>query len=583
MDYSYNSEEKVAKGIHIWGGWADNLSTPLKMNFAEPKVVKKVSMGKSFGMLVDDEGKLWSWGYSNQGCLGLGDTKQAKTPQPVNAEVSGDDSFVKVVIGKNHVLALTQFKTLLAWGNNEKCQLGIGRTQEPFVLVPEKVKFDSQLDIADIFATENSSYLITTAGEVYSWGENEQGQLGLSSLVNVEKPKRIESFFNTPIKTLVCNGKQVTALEGNVPDIFVDSEESEEDSQMLDEEDLEGLEEQKSAHSHSQMSKLDQSTTSRKSLRSLKSTRSSRRFPLDQFDMQCKELFAAVYEIRSSLLSIADEIYEIHSERKSQTKHHGKLNSLMNQINAIKEDASYKFEALVSNGSGNGTSETNNYKLFLRDLVKDSISLKSLEVLGIYMIHYQSQLESFNYTNLSNFIEDQFVKVPEEQKKAAALFHCKKITQKMQDKHENFLMLSKGLSSISCATMHSMTKSIISQAQLWTALSKVLSEINLKDHLDKKLFKSEECLEHIWEAYERIQAASLDAVRSQNPSSSWKGLIEKTQKRLDRGQRDLAKIKNAYGKYFDQNIKKAFKLMTENVELRRFSNDMQKALLEVSS
>lgn len=40
--------------------------------------IKQVFLGGTFAMLIDSFDRLWSWGYSTDGCLGLGDQNVAK-------------------------------------------------------------------------------------------------------------------------------------------------------------------------------------------------------------------------------------------------------------------------------------------------------------------------------------------------------------------------------------------------------------------------------------------------------------------------------------------------------------------------
>lgn len=145
------------------------------------------------------------------------------------------------------------------------------------------------VQVAKIFASQNSSYFITENGEVYSWGQNDVGQLGLSSLVDVDHPKIIESFRNKPVGELVIRGNQIISI----PEVPEDSLSEMNSSQELPSVDLDMIKQQEledaiqvkgQARAPKATLKLDQndvmsvaaSRTSKKSNRSMKSMKSQR-------------------------------------------------------------------------------------------------------------------------------------------------------------------------------------------------------------------------------------------------------------------------------------------------------------------
>ena len=68
--------------LYFWG-------TAIFGSLTEPKMVMDcdivdVSIGGSFGAIVDKEGLLWSWGSNLSGELGLGDYEARPYPYPVH-------------------------------------------------------------------------------------------------------------------------------------------------------------------------------------------------------------------------------------------------------------------------------------------------------------------------------------------------------------------------------------------------------------------------------------------------------------------------------------------------------------------
>lgn len=99
-----------------------------------------------------------------------------------HASVSSE-SLAKIEAGDEHTLGLSSNGSLYAWGNNSKGQLGDGTIIEKdypmkidkFFVLEEGEKF------SDISAGKNFSIAVTTLGNVYSWGINDQAQLGLNT------------------------------------------------------------------------------------------------------------------------------------------------------------------------------------------------------------------------------------------------------------------------------------------------------------------------------------------------------------------------------------------------------------------
>jgi hypothetical protein len=56
--YEQRSEDDIEeeKPFLIWGAWSQNITTPLKMDFSQPAVISRISIGNSFAIMIDDQG-----------------------------------------------------------------------------------------------------------------------------------------------------------------------------------------------------------------------------------------------------------------------------------------------------------------------------------------------------------------------------------------------------------------------------------------------------------------------------------------------------------------------------------------------
>ena len=123
------------------------------------------------------------------------------------------ENVIKISAGTNHVLALTKSGEVYAWGKNDAGQLGIGDlTSHGSLLTSYAVKVTGEggastlKRIVDISAGEYGSSAINEFGWVYVWGNGTYGEMA-----NI---RTISS--NTPVKTTVNHGISVSRGEGHV-------------------------------------------------------------------------------------------------------------------------------------------------------------------------------------------------------------------------------------------------------------------------------------------------------------------------------------------------------------------------------
>lgn len=85
-----------------------------------------------------------------------------------------------VAVGYRHVIAIERFRSAFAWGNNTSGELGVG-DKVPFKQSPTLIKSVSGIALTGCAASRNYSFLLTDQGELYSFGSNEDGKLGVKN------------------------------------------------------------------------------------------------------------------------------------------------------------------------------------------------------------------------------------------------------------------------------------------------------------------------------------------------------------------------------------------------------------------
>ena len=171
-----------------------------------------IEAGNLHSCALDAGGAAYCWGWNHSGVLGDGTSLQQEHAAPT--QVAGGYSFVAISAGGFHNCGLTADGSAYCWGRNEDGQLGVGTTTGPeFCAHPldpfygdgycsnTPVPVAGGLRFAAIGAGFYHTCGLTTDGDIYCWGDNLYGQLGIDFTAQ-----------NSPLPVLVRGGLTFTAL-----------------------------------------------------------------------------------------------------------------------------------------------------------------------------------------------------------------------------------------------------------------------------------------------------------------------------------------------------------------------------------
>ncbi|HEY5168394.1 MAG TPA: hypothetical protein VIK03_03225 [Thermoleophilia bacterium] len=136
---------------------------------------QQVAASEGHVLLLTTGGELWATGGNTYGELGNG-TPSAGTATPFHV---GSQLWKSLGAGSSHSLGVRSDGTLWAWGGNESGQLGLGSKDASPHASPIQIGSGSSWQA--VFCWRNSSYALTDAGDLYAWGSNENGRLGIGS------------------------------------------------------------------------------------------------------------------------------------------------------------------------------------------------------------------------------------------------------------------------------------------------------------------------------------------------------------------------------------------------------------------
>jgi alpha-tubulin suppressor-like RCC1 family protein len=176
-----------------------------------PGIAKKIftssAYANSFSMVLCEDDRLFVFGANDNGQLGLGDTITRFTP--TLHPFSLDKKIKDVLIGANHTMIITD-DGIYGFGSNECGQLGLGATIKT-QLTPKLVPFKEHGLLPTQIAMGDYHTLILSEGNLFGLGANGCNQLGIS----------IGTYHYIPIQIpLDCNAI-VTKIKAKAATNFV--------------------------------------------------------------------------------------------------------------------------------------------------------------------------------------------------------------------------------------------------------------------------------------------------------------------------------------------------------------------------
>ena len=171
-----------------------NFNVPQKLLEIPP--VLSVACGCEHTLIITNDSSLWSCGNNNHGqlCLGNQGADQLKPQKTSFSNIS------KISAGYLHSLFQNDKGEIFACGNNRFGQCGLGRFNHPPIspcLIP-----NTPLNIVQFVSGTNFCLFLDSEGNVFSFGYNHYGSLGLGHNINQNVLSKIPNI--PPIKIISC-------------------------------------------------------------------------------------------------------------------------------------------------------------------------------------------------------------------------------------------------------------------------------------------------------------------------------------------------------------------------------------------
>ena len=189
--------------IWCWGRNSENqLGTPAGAFSTVPVAVARLgseiqsfSAGAEHTCAIKKNGAVWCWGLNTtDGRLGDGST----APRSAPVKAAGlDAEVVQLAAGDTHTCALKKDGTLWCWGGNASGQLGDLSVAERHA--PVQVTRMGNTVIA-VSAGRSHTCALKKDGTVWCWGDNINGQLGMTPSASVLTPSQVAGLSGTVVQ-----------------------------------------------------------------------------------------------------------------------------------------------------------------------------------------------------------------------------------------------------------------------------------------------------------------------------------------------------------------------------------------------
>ncbi|KAL8122358.1 hypothetical protein AgCh_018916 [Apium graveolens] len=189
----YTGDGVVGGGSHKMGSNCAKVDSflPKALESAVVLDVQNIACGGRHAALVTKQGEMFSWGEESGGRLGHGVDSDVLHPKLI--EALSTTNIELVACGEFHTCAVTLSGDLYTWGDGHFGLLGHGNEVSHWV--PKRVNGPLEgIHVSSISCGTWHTAVVTSAGQLFTFGDGTFGVLGHGDRKNVLKPREVESL-----------------------------------------------------------------------------------------------------------------------------------------------------------------------------------------------------------------------------------------------------------------------------------------------------------------------------------------------------------------------------------------------------
>lgn len=177
------------------------LPKPLESNVVLD--VHHIACGVRHAALVTRQGEIFTWGEESGGRLGHGVGKDVIQPRLVESLAFTSVDFV--ACGEFHTCAVTMAGELFTWGDGTHNAGLLGHGNDVSHWIPKRISGPLEgLQVASVTCGPWHTALVTSTGQLFTFGDGTFGVLGHGDRENVSCPREVESLSGLRTIAVAC-------------------------------------------------------------------------------------------------------------------------------------------------------------------------------------------------------------------------------------------------------------------------------------------------------------------------------------------------------------------------------------------
>uniref|UniRef100_A0A7N9CR90 HECT and RLD domain containing E3 ubiquitin protein ligase family member 1 n=1 Tax=Macaca fascicularis TaxID=9541 RepID=A0A7N9CR90_MACFA len=180
-------------------GNTSNKKLPERVTALEGYQIGQVACGLNHTLAVSADGSMvWAFGDGDYGKLGLGNSTAKSSPQKI--DVLCGIGIKKVACGTQFSVALTKDGHVYTFGQDRLIGLPEGRARNHNR--PQQIPVLAGMIIEDVAVGAEHTLALASNGDVYAWGSNSEGQLGLGHTNHVREPTLVTGLQGKNVRQI---------------------------------------------------------------------------------------------------------------------------------------------------------------------------------------------------------------------------------------------------------------------------------------------------------------------------------------------------------------------------------------------
>lgn len=170
------------------GAAAGGADQPLPIQVTGAPASVAIEAGDDHVCTIDVGSQVWCWGDNTSRQLGHGGADTVDSPTPTVVALPGGLGAVDLGLGDDHSCAVLEDQTVACWGDDDSGQLGdgaAGTDSGVATVVPGLAA------IVDVDGGEDATCALGDLGQVWCWGDNVDGALGIGSTLDNPLPQAV--------------------------------------------------------------------------------------------------------------------------------------------------------------------------------------------------------------------------------------------------------------------------------------------------------------------------------------------------------------------------------------------------------